>query len=292
MRTSFSVLLLISLITVAMIFTAEPVEAEKPTLTVILNTLGFTNVEEYTVETFIPGTYNVMLCAEFADYHASNELSWYVVGTADYNLIFSGPEGNFGYVNPPIVKSFIIDSKFGLSFLSPEARYFTETSKNPDGIKHAQVYVNLDDPDMFLIGFENLLGAGDRDYNDMVISLKLITPPIVNINEKNWYIRNATNDKAFIFLDGGSAPSGDGWVYILSFDDPDVHKNQKLPFINEVTQKGFDCLINKDGWYYDGSQTYVKDAAIWLKNRFCSIKVHSKIAIVFVDIIMLSKQLD
>lgn len=26
-------------------------------------------------------------------------------------------------------------------------------------------------------------------------------------------------------------------------------------------------MINKDGWLYNGSQTYVKDAAIWLKNQ-------------------------
>ena len=29
---------------------------------------------------------------------------------------------------------------------------------------------------MYLIGFENLYGAGDRDYQDMVFSIKLITP--------------------------------------------------------------------------------------------------------------------
>lgn len=29
---------------------------------------------------------------------------------------------------------------------------------------------------MFLIGFENLEGGGDKDYNDMVFSLKRIIP--------------------------------------------------------------------------------------------------------------------
>jgi len=144
----------------------------EPTLVIILNALGFTNIEESTTETFIPGIYRVKLYAEFAGYHAENELSWYEVGTTQYNLIFSGPEGNLGYVNPPIVKTFTINSQFGLSFNSLGTRYFTETSKNPDGIKHAMIYRNLDNPNMYLIGFENTLGGGDQDYNDMVISLE------------------------------------------------------------------------------------------------------------------------
>jgi hypothetical protein len=152
------------------------VKAEEPTLVAILNTLGFRNIEELTSETFIPGTYNITLYAEFADYHASNNLSWYTVGTNNYNLIFSGPEGNFGYVDPPINKSFTTNTTFGLSFFSPEARYFTETNKNPDGIKHAMVYINLDNPGTCLIGFENTLGGGDGDYNDMVISLTIVNP--------------------------------------------------------------------------------------------------------------------
>jgi len=58
--------------------------------------------------------------------------------------------------------------------LSPDGRWFTETGRNSDGVKHAKVYQNLDDLDMFFIGFENLEGGGDKDYNDMVICLKRI----------------------------------------------------------------------------------------------------------------------
>lgn len=154
------------------ISTSVSLNMGEPTLGAILDTLGFANLEESTVETFAPGTYRITLYAELAGYHASNELSWYPVGTTQYNLIFNGPEGNFGYVNPPITKYFTTNSQFGLSFLSPEARYFTETSKNPDGIKHAMIYRNLDNPKMYLIGFEDQLGGGDKDYTDMVISLE------------------------------------------------------------------------------------------------------------------------
>jgi hypothetical protein len=62
---------------------------------------------------------------------------------------------------PPITKTFVVDCEFGLSFLSPEARYFTEHERNPDYPtipKHAMIFKNKDDPNMFLIGFENLSG--------------------------------------------------------------------------------------------------------------------------------------
>lgn len=155
-----------------------PVKAE-PALVSILHSLGFTNIAQSTTETFLPGTYEVTLFAEFAAYHASNTLSWYIVGTSSYTLLYSGSEGNFGYVSPPIVKTFMTNDQFGLSFRSPEARYFTETSRNTDGVKHALIFADLENPDMFLLGFENLYGGGDRDYQDMVISLELIRPAVV-----------------------------------------------------------------------------------------------------------------
>jgi hypothetical protein len=40
------------------------------------------------------------------------------------------------------------------------------------------VYRNLDDPKMFLIGFENLYEAGDRDYQDMVFSIRADPLPV------------------------------------------------------------------------------------------------------------------
>gem|GEM_PF-6660199 len=73
---------------------------EEPTLIAILNTLGFTNIMETTVETFPAGEYEVTLYAEFAGSHASNELSWYTTGTSEYHVIFSGPEGGPDYVTP------------------------------------------------------------------------------------------------------------------------------------------------------------------------------------------------
>jgi len=240
------------------------VKAEEPTLVSILQELGFTNIEESTVETFMPaGTYNITLYAEFAGYHESNNLSWYQVGTSEYDLIFSGPEGNQGYIYPPISKIFAVKGEFGLSFHSPEARYFTETGRNPDGIKHAKIlYMNLDNPDMYLIGFENTLGGGDEDYNDMVISLELVSQP-VNIAGVNWYIANTTSDKVLIYLDGAFATPLK--VIVRGWDEDKT--TEEANFLSKMVSGGFDVIFNKNAFSYDGSETIVKDTATWLLNN-------------------------
>jgi len=180
--SSLVTLTLISLLISApvMLFSVVAIASE-PSLPSILNDLGFTNIVLTDTETFSPGMYNITLYAEFAGYHAQNELSYYAVETSDFQTIFTGPEGATGslggYVDPPISKYFTIDTQFGLSMLAPEHRYFTEHELNPDyPEQHAKVYRNLDSPDMFLIGFENYFGGGDRDYNDMVFSLVPLCP--------------------------------------------------------------------------------------------------------------------
>jgi PKD repeat protein len=183
--SSLLTLTLISLlISAPTLLFSQTVNAAEPSLPSILNTLGFTNIALTSTETFSPGMYNVTLYAEFAAYHTQNVLSYYVVGTSNFQTIFTGPEGATGslggYIDPPISKIITVGSQFGLSMLAPGPhRYFTETYLNPDcpPEQHAQVYRNLDAPGMFLIGFENKFGAGDRDYNDMVFSLVPLYPP-------------------------------------------------------------------------------------------------------------------
>ena len=160
-------------------FFALKVHAAEPSLVEILNTLGFTNIAESPVETFVSGTYNVTLYAEFAGYYDSNELSFYQVGSTVYELIFSGSEGGSGYIATPISKNISSPGEFGLSMYSPEGyRYFTENSFNPDGDVHSKVYLNLDDSEMYLIGFENMFNSSaDKDFQDMVFSLEVVQPP-------------------------------------------------------------------------------------------------------------------
>ena len=162
-----------------MFFSATVTASSEPSLANILNDLGFTNIAPSEVETFPSGRYNITLYAEVASYCNQNVLSYYPINTSDFQTIFDGPEGgNIGYVVPPLTKTFEVTTQFGLSLLAPGPyRYFTEHELNPDYPEpHVQVFLNLDNPDMFLIGFEDKFGGGDRDYNDMVFSLVLINP--------------------------------------------------------------------------------------------------------------------
>ena len=162
-----------------MFFSATVTASSEPSLANILNDLGFTNIAPSEVETFPSGRYNITLYAEVASYCNQNVLSYYPINTSDFQTIFDSPEGgNIGYVVPPLTKTFEVTTQFGLSLLAPGPyRYFTEHELNPDYPEpHVQVFLNLDNPDMFLIGFEDKFGGGDRDYNDMVFSLVLINP--------------------------------------------------------------------------------------------------------------------
>ena len=178
---------LIALLILAPFTVFSVVIAAEPSLTSIFNNLGFTNIALTDIETFSAGKYNITLFAEYAGYRDYNTLSYYEFGTSIFTTIFSGPEGVngpvSGYVDPPLSKIFEVDSQFGLSILTPEHRYFTEHTRNADyPEKHVQIYSNLDDPKMLLIGFENKFGGFDRDYNDMVFSLVPIAPlEIVNV---------------------------------------------------------------------------------------------------------------
>lgn len=49
--------------------------------------------------------------------------------------------------------------------------YFTDASLNPDNqLQHVVTLANPDSP-IFVIGFEDLWGGGDRDYNDLVVGI-------------------------------------------------------------------------------------------------------------------------
>lgn len=166
-----------------LLFASITLVSAEPALNNILNGLGYTNRTLTIIETFGPGKYNVTLLAEFAGYHAQNNLSWYIVGSSDFNEIFSGPEGNSGLTSPQITRQFTSLCYFGLCMWSPDmsgVRWFSEQSRNTiDGEKHVMIYQSNDDPNVFLIGFENLHeGVSDWDYQDMVIKLQLLPTPV------------------------------------------------------------------------------------------------------------------
>jgi len=46
---------------------------------------------------------------------------------------------------------------------------------NPDGLAHANVIYNFGEPGRTFVGFEDILGGGDKDYNDYIFSFKSVT---------------------------------------------------------------------------------------------------------------------
>jgi len=61
--------------------------------------------------------------------------------------------------------------------------YSGDGSSNPDGLAHATATTTLLDNGIYLttVGFEDLLGGGDLDYNDFMFSLtNVVDPPIVD----------------------------------------------------------------------------------------------------------------
>jgi Domain of unknown function (DUF4114) len=50
--------------------------------------------------------------------------------------------------------------------------YSTDASVNPDGIDHVVAYALADSP-YLLIGFEDLYGGGDRDFNDLLFAVDI-----------------------------------------------------------------------------------------------------------------------
>lgn len=233
MRRHVAGLLILVLMMSSVSFLISEVRAE-PSLKDVLTQLGFTHLVESGATTFPAGTYNITLYAEFASYCNENELSYYQKGTQDFFLIYSGPEGGSEYITPPLSKTFQMDFEFGLSMLSPGPhRYFTEYTFNPDGQNHSRIYENLDKLGMFLIGFENLFGAGDRDYQDMVFSLFASSnPPEASFN---WFPPNPVASEQTLFNASGSIGGGGASIisYYWDFGDGDI-ANVSDPVLTHV----------------------------------------------------------
>jgi len=274
-------LILFAALVLPLPFAITPAHAEEPSLLEILSSLGFTSIAESTAGTFPAGLYEAKLYAEFAGYHETNELSCYPEYTSNFSLIFSGSEGDFGYLTPPLAKTFYINSTFGLSMYvgHEDHRYFTEWLRNPDAQNHSKVYANLDEPGMYLIGFENLYGLGDRDFNDMVFSIQptlhyltVETDPagISTIPGEGWYSHctevslSAPNTVAvspfvryeFSHWDVDGASQGAGSNPIV------VHMNENYTAIAHyglqyyLTVSSPYGITGGEGWYDNGTTTY------------------------------------
>jgi hypothetical protein len=264
------------------------VHASQPSITEILNNLGYTNVANSTVETFPSGTYNITLYAEFTQYSSSNELSFYQVGDFFGNFIpvLEGSEGGYGYISP-LTKTFEVDYQFGLSLSRNDTlpfRYFTESSGNIGGEQYAIIYRNLNVPGMFLIGFDDrnyCTIRGDFDYNDIVFSLQLqpartqqyylqVVSPYDTPSGGGWY-DNGTN--AFASLTDSIVNHGNGTRRVFtqwsgdasgtnySKSDPIYMDQNKTATANWETQYYLTVVspyatLGGQGWYDSGTTAY------------------------------------
>jgi hypothetical protein len=67
-------------------------------------------------------------------------------------------------------------SHFGLMVTSTGNTFHTgPAAGNPDGLAHAVVTYNAGTPGTTLVAFEDILGGGDKDYNDYIFSFRSVT---------------------------------------------------------------------------------------------------------------------
>lgn len=71
--------------------------------------------------------------------------------------------------------SLIAPGELFLLGLQTGSRTFTSAdSLNPDGIDHMVTYVDDNDPYHYFVAFEDVIGGGDMDFNDLVVELQLV----------------------------------------------------------------------------------------------------------------------
>ncbi len=123
------------------------------------------------METFPAGHYRVTLLAEFAAYAPNNTFGWYSVDTGVYYEVFSGPD------SAGCTAEFVSPVRFGLYLGSPDGTFHTEITRNLDGVDHAWVFQDPKTEDGYIIAWEDLWMGCDKDYQDMIVSLRLLRPP-------------------------------------------------------------------------------------------------------------------
>ena len=119
--------------------------------------------DETGIETFAAGYYRISILAEIAAYAPINNLSWYLVGDAQLNLLFLGENT----VNDTAY--FLAEEAFGLCLGSPEGYFYTEARRNEDGKDHALVFVNPN-ASGYIIAWEDLWSLGDEDFQDFILA--------------------------------------------------------------------------------------------------------------------------
>ena len=156
------------------ILAEETEEVGEPSLQQWLTDRGYSinvTTDETGIETFPPGSYRVAILDEFAAFATNNTFGWYPVNSKEFHEIFSG-EDSVGATT-----EFSSPERFGLYLRSPEGDFYTESELNRNGDDHAWIFADPKTQDGCVVAWEDLYGLGDKDYQDMILSIKLLPPP-------------------------------------------------------------------------------------------------------------------
>lgn len=153
-----------------MLLAFTPAALAEPSIEQIASDNGIVIGTETGMETISvsPGEVrNVFLIAEYAGMSGGTSGGWYVAGdTSTRSILFSGPD------SPVIEETFTVpDGVTEIGFyIQPEwypgTYWYSETQFNIDKVDHVEIYV--EENGGYLVGFEDLSGGGDWDYNDHV----------------------------------------------------------------------------------------------------------------------------
>lgn len=69
---------------------------------------------------------------------------------------------------------FDLGQQFVLALKTPVHTFTSVASLNADGLDHMVTWVDAADPTHDVVGFEDLLTGGDRDFNDLVVELRSV----------------------------------------------------------------------------------------------------------------------
>ena len=86
--------------------------------------------------------------------------------------------------------------------------YWTNTADNPDKFNHV-VALAPENSDMLVIGFEDLYGGGDKDYNDLVFAVDIgeeNMAALIQGDAQPWWVFALIGiaGSLFLFLNGGA----------------------------------------------------------------------------------------
>jgi hypothetical protein len=153
--------------------------AAERSLQQLLDSLGY-NIDvahdELGIETFCsPDGFNTAtMILEVAGSAVSARSGYYQAGVSSNRFQLFGPSDGPGSsitftINPSISSIGFYMEPY---LTTPTTRWFTQTSLNSDNFDHVWIFPT-GNPKQFILAFEDFLGGGDKDYQDLVIKVIL-----------------------------------------------------------------------------------------------------------------------